>query len=143
MGGDKAGQENDLHTWPYLDRDRMLQLMAAADVLLYPSLADNHPLVVLEAMSRALPVAAFAAGGIPEQVTHNETGVLVKEQDYAAFVEAAASLLGRARLLRDMGMNAFISGAKRFGVERMAMSYEKEYAALAAMNQRSSSEEMH
>ncbi|WP_147819268.1 glycosyltransferase [Salidesulfovibrio onnuriiensis] len=143
VGGDKAGQENDLHTWPYLDRERMLLLMAAADALLYPSLADNHPLVVLEAMSRALPVVAFAAGGIPEQVTPGETGVLVKERDYSAFVETAASLLGRARLMRDMGMNAHATGAQRFSVERMAAAYEKEYEALAAMNQRPLNKEMH
>lgn len=143
VGGDKAGQENDLHTWPYLDRERMFQLMAAADALLYPSLADNHPLVVLEAMSRCLPVAAFAVGGIPEQVLPGENGVLAPERDYDAFVEAAADLLSRQRLLRDMGMNAYISGRKRFNAHRMAADYVKVYERLQVLNQRNPTEGIH
>ncbi len=143
VGGDTAGQKNDLHTWPYLDRERMLRMMAAADVLLYPSLADNHPLVILEGMSRSLPVVAFSAGGIPEQVRHGETGMLVDEQDFDAFVEAAVSLLSRDRLLRDMGFNAFEIGAKKFNTARMATDYAGAYKQLAAMDERKSIKETH
>lgn len=140
VGGDKVGQENDLHIWPYMDRTRMMQLMAAADVLLYPSLADNHPLVVLEGMSCSLPVVAFAAGGIPEQVRHGETGVLVEERDFDAFVEVASSLLDSERNMRDMGVAAFDAGAKRFGVERMVSGYLTIYERLKAMNERKSTD---
>jgi len=49
---------------------------SAADILLYPSIADNCPLVVLEAQACGLPVVAFRTGGIPEIIEHEKTGYI-------------------------------------------------------------------
>ena len=76
-GGDEAGRDNDLIFWPYVPEDKLHPLMRAADVLAYPTLADNHPLTVLEAMAAGLPTVSFQVGGVPEQIVQNQTGVLV------------------------------------------------------------------
>ena len=47
---------------------------AAADVFALPSLGDNAPLAVLEAMAREAPVVATRVGGIPEEVESGATG---------------------------------------------------------------------
>ncbi len=127
VGGDTAFTHNTLHFWPYVERKRMSALLAAADVLLYPSLADNHPLVVLEAQAQALPTVAFAAGGIPEQICDKETGLLVQEKNFAALVETAATLLARPRQAREMGVAAFFHGQKRFSMQRMTNDYLRLY----------------
>lgn len=129
VGGDTAFTHNGLHFWPYVDRTRMARLLAAADVLLYPSLADNHPLVVLEAQAQGLPTVAFAAGGIPEQIRDGDTGLLVREQDFGALAETAATLLTRPRQAREMGVAAFYHGQKRFTTERMVNDYLRLYRA--------------
>lgn len=129
VGGDTSFTHNGLHFWPYVDRTRMARLLAAADVLLYPSLADNHPLVVLEAQAQGLPTVAFAAGGIPEQIRDRDTGLLVREQDFGALAEAAATLLTRPRQAREMGVAAFYHGQKRFTMERMVNDYLRLYRA--------------
>jgi glycosyltransferase involved in cell wall biosynthesis len=52
-------------------------LLAAADVVVVPSLWEGLPLTLLEAMARARPVIASAVGGIPEVVEDGVSGVLI------------------------------------------------------------------
>lgn len=130
VGGDREERVGDMILWPYVDRDKLSLLMEAADVLLYPTRADNHSLVVLEAMSRALPVVAYAVGGVPEQVVDQVTGLLVPPGDQKAFLTAAVQLLKDPSLIRRLGVDAFAAGAKRFTDERMVADYLKLYNSL-------------
>lgn len=130
VGGDRSGREGDLLTWPYVERDRLRLLMAAADVLLYPTRADNHPLVILEAMSAGLACVSYSVGGVPEQIVHGRTGLLVPPEDFQGFVNSAAGLLGNRALAREMGLNARDAGEKRFSQERMVNDYIKLYSAV-------------
>jgi len=52
--------------------ERLPQMFSAADVYVLPTLADNLPYTVLEAMGCAVPVVATNVGGIPEQVKHGK-----------------------------------------------------------------------
>jgi glycosyltransferase involved in cell wall biosynthesis len=84
---------------------------AEATLLVHPSLEDNCPMVILEAMAAGLPVVASTAGGIPDLVADGETGVLFDPGDAGQMrtkIEAlldqparqdalAAQALGRAR----------------------------------------------
>jgi len=130
VGGQTAAREDDIVIWPYVERTRLAQLMAAADLLLYPTLADNHSLTILEAMARALPVVAHAVGGVPEQIMDNETGLLAEPGDPARIADLAADLLTTPGRCRDLGRNAFSFGAKRFTAERMVADYARLYTTL-------------
>ncbi|WP_319470327.1 glycosyltransferase [uncultured Pseudodesulfovibrio sp.] len=127
VGGDAEGREGDLVIWPYVERDRLGLLMAAADLLLYPTRADNHSLVILEAMAHSLPVVSFDVGGVSEQILNDHTGALVPAGDMAAFVETSVRLLKSSTLLSDMGRTAFSTGQRRFTVERMVRDYDAVY----------------
>jgi glycosyltransferase involved in cell wall biosynthesis len=62
----------------YIDHERTRALIYnAADLFLHPSLADNLPNTVLEAISCGTPVLAFAVGGLPEEIEIGVTGWLV------------------------------------------------------------------
>jgi glycosyltransferase involved in cell wall biosynthesis len=52
-------------------------LLAAADVYVHPSFLDNSPTSVMEAMVLSKPIVATRVGGIPEIISHEETGLLV------------------------------------------------------------------
>jgi len=127
VGGDKAGRHEDLVIWPYVERERLSLLMAAADLMLYPTKADNHSLVILEAMAQALPVVAYAVGGVPEQIIDQSTGLLVSPDNKTEFIDKAATLLGNPTRCRDIGQAAFSAGKKRFSAERMVADYIKLY----------------
>ncbi len=130
-GGDQAGTTPDgLTLWPYVDRAKLALAMRAADVLVYPTLADNHPLVLLEAAAQELPVVSYAVGGVPEIVNHGATGLLVPEGDRRALVAAAAELLDAPLAARRLGQAAYDHGARRFAAARMAADYAKALSSL-------------
>jgi glycosyltransferase involved in cell wall biosynthesis len=102
---------NDLAAW-----------YSAADVFALPSLGDNGPLAVLEAMSCGAPVVATAVGGIPEEVADGVTGLLVPPGDAAAVGAAIVRLLG------DPATRAAMGAAGR---RRVVDLYEREGAFAA------------
>ncbi len=63
------------------DREQMATIYNAADAVLVPSLEDNQPNVICEALACGTPVVAFANGGIGEMIRHEETGYLAASQN--------------------------------------------------------------
>jgi len=61
--------------------EKLREIYCAADVYVLPSLEDNLPNAMLEAMSCGTPVVAFGAGGIPEIVIDGLTGRVVSTGD--------------------------------------------------------------
>lgn len=129
LGGEGMRQDGALIHWPYLDAPLLSQVLRAADVLVYPTCADNHPLVVLEAMAAELPVASYDEGGIAEQVPGPELGRLVPAGDQEALVEAAAELLTNPQKAKDIGRTAFEYGRTRFSLTRFVDDHLAAYLA--------------
>ncbi|MEJ1237889.1 glycosyltransferase [Chryseolinea sp. T2] len=60
--------------------ERLMSLVyAAADVFIIPSLEDNLPNTMLEALMTGTPVVGYAVGGISESIADGVNGVLSKE----------------------------------------------------------------
>ena len=57
-------------------RDDIPRLLTAADLFLFPSYQEGLPFAVLEAMVCGLPIVASDTGGIPEIITHQQSGLL-------------------------------------------------------------------
>ncbi|MEG2178453.1 MAG: glycosyltransferase [Bacteroidales bacterium] len=62
------------------DEQMMVTLYNAVDVFVTPSLDENLPNTIMEAMACGTPCIGFATGGIPEMITHKETGYIAKYQ---------------------------------------------------------------
>jgi glycosyltransferase involved in cell wall biosynthesis len=106
-------------------------LMSVADVVALSSEDDGIGGVVIDAMSFGKPVAATAAGGIPEAVVHDETGLLVPIRDSVALGNAIARLITDRELAERMGANG-IRRAPLFSidntVDRTLAVYERVLA---------------
>lgn len=61
----------------HLSRQELIALLSSATVFACPSIYEPLGIVNLEAMACSIPVVATATGGIPEVVSHNQTGLLV------------------------------------------------------------------
>lgn len=73
-------------------RNDVPALMAAADVVVVPSLWDGQPLVVQEALRSGRPIVASRVGGIPD-LTGEDGALLVPAGDAGALAEAVLSVL--------------------------------------------------
>ncbi|WP_028572894.1 glycosyltransferase [Desulfonatronum lacustre] len=130
VGGDALRRSGDFLELPYLDQEHLSRCMNAADVLVYPSLADNHPLIILEAMSRGLPCAAFASGGIPEQIIHEHSGLLAPLGDVNRLAASALNILRNPRLGNQLAKTAQDRFIRLFQMEHMGHRHLRLYADL-------------
>lgn len=87
------GLAHRVHFAGRLDRDDVAKLLREADVCLNPSLADNMPNSVLEALASGLPVVSTSVGGVPHIVRHEHTALLVPAGQPAAMADAVLRLL--------------------------------------------------
>jgi glycosyltransferase involved in cell wall biosynthesis len=75
-----------------LPKPEIAALLRRSDGLVLPTLFDNSPCVVLEALATGLPVLASRVGGLPELVD-DTTGILVEPGNAEALVRGLAALL--------------------------------------------------
>ena len=101
-------------------REDVPGLMAGLDIFLMPSLWEGFGLVLLEAMSKQLPIVASRVSAIPEVVIHGETGLLAPPRDVEGFAEALRALLPDRSLRAYMGMNGEDRLEQHFSAVRMA-----------------------
>lgn len=116
------------------------QLYSAADVFVIPSLEDNQPNTVLEAMACGTPVAGFKVGGIPEMVESGETGMLAEGRSVANLAQAIDFLLSRDEERRRMAIRARQVVEQRFTRIGQVRQYSALYTRLlAAVSEESAS----
>jgi glycosyltransferase involved in cell wall biosynthesis len=84
----------------------------------------------MEAMMRGLPVIASDVGGIPELITHGQTGLLVPPGDADAFRSALLSVLHNRSFAESIGAAAREEALGRFGIDRCVDAYFELYEEL-------------
>jgi colanic acid/amylovoran biosynthesis glycosyltransferase len=90
--------------------------------------AEGFGLVFTEAQSMGLPVVSFASGGIPEAVSHGETGFLVPERDIDGLATYILRLLGSTDLWEKMSTNGRLRVDSLFNLEKQTRLLEDLYA---------------
>ncbi len=65
------------------DPAKMRDIYAAADVFVTPSLEENLPNTIMEAMACGTACVGFEVGGIPEMIEHKKTGYVAQAFDSA------------------------------------------------------------
>jgi glycosyltransferase involved in cell wall biosynthesis len=106
-----------------------------ADVFVLPSLSEGSSNVLLEAMAAKTPIAATKAGGNPEIVLHNETGLLAPIGDPQRLAKVIAQLLEAPDLASRFAEAGFARATHEFSVEQYRRRLLGYYAeALEARN---------
>lgn len=106
-------------------KDEVAALMRAADLFVLPSLAENLPVVLIEAQASGLPAVATRVGGVPELID-DATGILVPPADPAALAAAI-----REALARDFDGAALAARARdRYGYDAVCARWTAIYDRL-------------
>jgi trehalose synthase len=90
----------NLPPWSYVEINA---LQRGSTIVVQKSLREGFGLTVTEALWKKKPVVASAVGGIPSQVLHNLTGMLVHSVDGAAY--QIRFLLSNPGFARQLGEN--------------------------------------
>lgn len=132
IGGGKTIEKRQSNwTIPYVsDPYEMALYYSSSDLYLYPTLADNCPLVVLEAMSCGLPILTFDTGGVPELVLHMETGYVASYESKEDLQKGFSLLIKNKELRNSMGINAMNRVHEKFTIEIMTENYLKLYTEI-------------
>lgn len=105
-------------------------LLTAFDVFCMPSYFEGLCNAVLEAFAMRVPVVAARAGGLPEIVHHEETGLLAPAKDPAQLAAALHRLLTDRDLAARVAGNAHRLVHERFSVQKMVADTEALYRDL-------------
>ncbi len=103
----------------------MPAVFSAIDIVVHASRHEPFATVLLEAGAAGRPVVAYADGGVPEAIVHDETGVLVRPGDPAALAAALAGLVRNPERARALGAAARVRVCARFDIRRMACEVEE------------------
>ena len=115
---------SNLHFIPYVNGEKeMARLYSAVDCFVTPSLQDNLPNTIAEAMSCGTPCVGFNAGGIPEMISHMKNGYVAQycdSKDLAHGIECALSH-------PEWKEAAMHSATHDYSEDRVAKEYAKTY----------------
>ncbi|HET9464103.1 MAG TPA: glycosyltransferase [Gemmatimonadales bacterium] len=103
-------------------RSDIPDLLAAADLLVLPSLYEGLPVSVLEAMAAERPVVATAIGGTDEAITHELNGLLVPPGDPGAL----AAAIQRVRVDPALARRLAAAGRERVDREFSSVTTARE-----------------
>lgn len=89
-----------------VDPDDIPNLIGGSDILLAPSTMEGLPNTVMEAAAGGLPAITTNAGGIPEIVINNETGILLDNRDISTWQQIMKECCVNTDKYRTMGKAA-------------------------------------
>lgn len=121
-----------IRTGRLADRSAIASIIAASDLAVVPSLEDNFPNGVLEALACGTPVVAYATGGIPEALEGSPGPAPVPVGDVAGLAAAIRAVAERLEAFRSLrpALRAFAEG--RFDPARQADAHHRLYGRMLA-----------
>ena len=113
-------------------REDIPDLLAAADLFIFPTHFEGFPFALLEAMARRLPIVATSVNGIPEIIEHTVEGLLVREGDSCDLLEALRWALTHSSEMKAMGDRAALK-VQNFSAENMTAQTIKRLQEIATV----------
>ncbi|MGZ4846372.1 MAG: glycosyltransferase family 4 protein [Halobacteriota archaeon] len=116
--------------------DQIPSYLAAADVVVVPSISmdtmeEGSSTLLLEALATQKPVIATAVGGNRESITHEETGLLLRDKDPHAIAECILRLHRDRAFADKLGHNAraYVVAERTWAenARRVRVAYERTF----------------
>jgi len=121
----------------------LVEYYRASSVFVAPTLYENLPIRVLEAMACGVPVVASNVCAIPEVIDNGVNGILIQPGSVGELAEAICRLLGDPSLRRKMGDNARKTVLEKFNWKVNAIKtvevYQQILDSLSCKNRKGTS----
>jgi glycosyltransferase involved in cell wall biosynthesis len=116
----------------FADRKELREWFERASLVALPSLEDNCPMVVLEAMAANVPVVAGRVGGVPDLIQHGINGRMFDPSDAESIRSAVRAALANSGESTVMAAAAREQAEMRFLPRRVAQAHVAIYQELLA-----------
>jgi len=114
------------------DNRKLASIYSAADIFVLPSLEDNLPNTVLEAMACGTPVISFKVGGIPDMIEDGISGYMASPYKSQELGNLILKLLFNENKRKHMNLNCRQLIEKNFKLQDQAEGYLNLYEQLLA-----------
>ncbi|EMG38440.1 glycosyltransferase [Desulfocurvibacter africanus PCS] len=114
----------------------MAKAYSLADVCILPSLEDNLPNVGIESLACGTPVVGFRIGGVPDIVTHMETGYLAGAGDVGGLCDGLVWALEQKRAANPVRLQCRKRALEEFNLLKQAKAYTELYESILAEKKR-------
>ncbi|MBR6182503.1 MAG: glycosyltransferase family 4 protein [Prevotella sp.] len=108
------------------DERKIVEVYNAADVFVLPSLSENLPNTIMEAMACGVPCVGFKVGGIPEEIEHKKTGYVAEYRNAKDLKEGIRWVLAEADC-EALSAAAMKKVATSFSQDGVALKYIEVY----------------
>lgn len=130
IAGNRSNEIDQFHlpfrSMGYIPSENMPELYNAADLFVSPSLQDNLPNTIMEAMACGIPCIGFDTGGVPEMIDHRENGYVAKYKNSEDLAEGIEWPLFKADY-KQLSINARRKVLKRYSMRSVANQYKQIY----------------
>ena len=113
-------------------RDDVPAILSKTDIFVLPTVNDNLPISIIEAMHSGAAILTTNCGGITEIVHHNETGIIVEPGNVNQLATQLKHLIGNEALRTKLGSNAYQYAKSHLTREAMVGKIEVIYQNLIA-----------
>lgn len=117
------------------EQDHLEPLFFCADLFLLPSEQESFGLTALEAMNCSVPVIATEIGGLPEVITHGETGYLYPVGEIKKMAEKSIELLSNPEKHELFKQQARRRAMQSFNADQIIPQYEAFYEEILRAKQ--------
>ena len=111
----------------FADRPTLKTHLQQASLLVLPSLEDNCPMVVLEAMAAGVPVVGAKVGGVPDLIEDRHTGLFCDPLNPGSMRGAVERMLGDPARATEIANTAKRRALERFHPHAIAARHVEIY----------------
>ena len=115
------------------DEQRIVDTYNSADVFVLPSLSENLPNTIMEAMACGVPCVGFRVGGIPEMIDHQSNGYVANFRDAADLAKGIHYVLDEANQ-QTLSSNCLQKVAHNYSQQSVAKKYIEVYDKIFSRN---------
>ena len=114
------------------DTSTIVNVYNAVDIFVLPSLSENLPNTIMEAMACGVPCVGFNVGGIPEEIDHKKNGYVANYRDAEDLARGLQWVLCEADY-EALSSSAQRKVAQNYSLSAVAMRYTEVYNQALAL----------
>lgn len=126
----QRGLEDSVFLKSVAPKELIIEELEGTDIFIQPSLSEGLSNAALEAMAMEVPVISSRVGGMPEAITHGETGILFESGNFNELADLIEDLIQNPEKRQKIGKSARQRVEKDFEISDQISKFLEIYREL-------------